>query len=400
MSALIIEVEKFVSSFLSKRIHPSFVYHNLAHTQRVVKKVIEISENAEVEKTALENLEIAAWFHDTGYIDGSAKHEEKSVEIATEFLGSKNIPEERIQAITALILATEMKYVPQNSLEEIIKDADCAHVSSKNFLDIVSLLRKEWELSADKKYTHVGWMNLNVDFLTQKHNFYSEFALRNWSKGKEKNLAKLLKNLKKLKNENKKFKQKKTALDLKKNKSEVPERGVETMFRVALRNHMTLSNIADTKANILLSVNAIIVSLALSNLLPKLDNPSNAHLLIPTIIFVIFTVASIILSILATRPNVTEGKFNKEDVANKKVNLLFFGNFHQMQLEDFEWGISEMMTDRDYLYGSLTKDLYFLGLVLNRKYKILRITYTVFMIGIIVSVLAFAISFKYKVMPL
>ena len=197
------------------------------------------------------------------------------------------------------------------------------------FLDIVSLLRKEWELSADKIYTHAEWIDLNITFLTQKHNFYSGFALRNWSKGKEKNLAKLLKNLKKLKNENKKFIQKKTALDLKKNKSEVPERGVETMFRVALRNHMTLSNIADTKANILLSVNAIIVSLALSNLLPKLDNPSNAHLLIPTVIFVLFTVASIILSILATRPNVTEGKFNKEDVANKKVNLLFFGNFHQ-----------------------------------------------------------------------
>ena len=168
------------------------------------------------------------------------------------------------------------------------------------------------------------------------------------------------------------------------------------MFRVALKNHMTLSNIADTKANILLSVNAIIVSLALSNLLPKLDNPSNSHLLIPTIVFVAFTVASIVLSILATRPNVTEGKFTKEDVADKKVNLLFFGNFHQMKLDDFEWGISEMMVDRDYLYSSLTKDLYFLGLVLNRKYKILRITYTVFMIGIIISVLAFAISFKYK----
>ena len=176
----------------------------------------------------------------------------------------------------------------------------------------------------------------------------------------------------------------------------MPERGVETMFRVALKNHMTLSNIADTKANILLSVNAIIVSLALSNLLPKLDNPSNSHLLIPMVIFVAFTVASIVLSIIATRPNVTEGKFSKDDVANKKVNLLFFGNFHQMQLNDFEWGISEMMTDRDYLYGSLTKDLYFLGLVLNRKYKILRVTYTVFMIGIIVSVAAFAISFIYK----
>jgi len=195
------------------------------------------------------------------------------VQIATEFLGSKNISEKRIQEIAALILATEMKYVPQNISEEIIKDADCAHLASKNFLDIISLLRKEWELSANKIYTHAEWIDLNITFLTQKHNFYSGFALRNWSKGKEKNLAKLLKNLKKLKNENKKFIQKKTALDLKKNKSEVPERGVETMFRVALRNHMTLSNIADTKANILLSVNAIIVSLALSNLLPKLDNP-------------------------------------------------------------------------------------------------------------------------------
>ena len=396
MSALILEVEKFVFSFLSKNIHSNYVYHNLAHTQRVVASTKEIAESLNIKDVALEDLVIAAWFHDTGYVDGSSNHEEKSVEIVTEFLSTKNIAEARIKNITSIILATEMNFVPKNISEEIIRDADCAHLASKDFIDFVSLLRKEWELTFDKKYTNSEWIELNLSFLTQKHRYYTDFALRNWSEGKEKNLAKLLKNQKKLKKDNKKFKQKKVALDLKKNKSEVPERGVETMFRVALRNHITLSDIADTKANILLSVNAIIVSLALSNLLPKLDNPSNSHLLIPTIIFVSFTVASIVLSIIATRPNVTEGKFTKLDVANKKVNLLFFGNFHQMKLEDFEWGISEMMTDRDYLYGSLTKDLYFLGLVLNRKYKILRLTYTVFMIGIIVSVLAFAISFYYK----
>ena len=140
MSTLIIEVEKFVFSFLSKSIHPNYVYHNLPHTQRVVKKVIEISESTEMEKTVLENLEIAAWFHDTGYIDGSENHEVKSVQIATEFLGSKNISEERIQEVAALILATEMKSVPQNISEEIIKDADCAHVASKNFLDMLTVI--------------------------------------------------------------------------------------------------------------------------------------------------------------------------------------------------------------------------------------------------------------------
>ena len=41
---------------------------------------------------------------------------------------------------------------------------------------------------------------------------------------------------------------------------------------------------------------------------------------------------AVLLSVLATRPNVTSGKFSKEDVANKKVNFLFFGNFHKMQL--------------------------------------------------------------------
>ncbi|WP_435414521.1 Pycsar system effector family protein [Polaribacter aestuariivivens] len=399
MVALIAEIEKFVYNFLNENLQANYVYHNLAHTQRVVEKTKELAESLEVVKVDADNLEIAAWFHDIGYTEGATNHEENSVKIAKEFLESKSFSEKRIAAISDLILATKMSYLPQNKLEEIIKDADSSHLASKKFFDYTSLLRKEWELVLEKKYTNAEWIELNISFLTHKHRYYSDFALKNWSKDKEKNLAKLLKNQKKLKKENRKFKQKKVALDLKKNKSIVPERGVETMFRVALRNHITLSDIADTKANILLSVNAIIVSLALSNLLPKLDNPSNSHLLIPTIIFVAFTVVSMVLSIIATRPNVTEGKFTKEDVSNRKVNLLFFGNFHQMKLEDFEWGISEMMTDRDYLYGSLTKDLYFLGLVLNRKYKILRLTYTVFMIGIIVSVIAFGISFKYKGMP-
>ena len=83
-----------------------------------------------------------------------------------------------------------------------------------------------------------------------------------------------------------------------------------------------------------------------------------------------------------------------EDVANKKVNLLFFGNFHKMNLPDFEWAMGEMMKDRDYLYSSMKKDLYFLGKVLDKKYKILRLTYTVFIIGIVISVIAFAVAFQ------
>jgi predicted metal-dependent HD superfamily phosphohydrolase len=393
MSVLISKVEKYIFNLFSEKLDVNYTYHNLVHTQKVVEKVIEISSDLKLDKTSIENVQIAAWFHDAGFIKGAKNHEEESVRIFTDFIDKEKLDIKRIELISSLILATKMGHKPTSDLEKIITDADCAHLGDKSFENKTELLRKEWGITENKEYSDTEWITENINFLTKTHQYYTDFALKNWSKGKEKNLAKLLKRLNKLNDGLKKFKHKKETLDLKKNKSEVPERGIETMFRVALKNHMTLSNIADTKANILLSVNAIIISLALSNLLPKLDNSSNEYLILPTIVFIIFTVASIILSILATRPNVTEGKFTKEDVANKKVNLLFFGNFHQMKLDDFEWGITEMMQDRDYLYGSLTKDLYFLGLVLNRKYKILRLTYTVFMIGIIVSVGFFAYAF-------
>jgi predicted metal-dependent HD superfamily phosphohydrolase len=392
---LIAKAEKFVINLLNKDVNSKFTYHNIAHTQLVVKKATELAELMELDDKQKELLLLAAWFHDTGYSEGTEHHEEASTSIAEEFLKAKKYSETDIATISNIIRVTKMGVKPNTILEKIIKDADCAHVGSKNYSETSELLRKELELTCGKNLSESEWLEENIAFLTKHHRFFTNEAAKKWEKRKGKNLAELINRKKKIDLANGKLKQKKAELKFKKEKIELPERGIETMFRVTLKNHITLSNIADTKANILLSVNAIIVSLVLSNLASKLDKPSNAYLITPTIIFVLFTVASIILSIMATRPNVTRGKFTKEDVANKKVNLLFFGNFHKMSLSDFEWAMGEMMQDRDYLYSSMKKDLYFLGLVLDKKYKILRLTYAVFMIGIIVSVLAFIISFHY-----
>ena len=394
MDNLIAETEKHVVTLLNSQLENTFVYHNLPHTQNVVKKATELADLANLSSSEKSLLIISAWFHDVGFTKSIKDHETHSAVMATEFLKKHNCSTDKIKIVNDLILATKMDFVPKTQLEKFIRDADCAHIGNKDFSNVTELLKKEFELTNKKKLTDAEWLDENIKFLTNSHKFNSDLAVSLWEKGKSKNLAKLLKEQSKQKKDDNKLNQKKEELDFKKNKIELPERGIETMFRVALRNHITLSDIADTKANILLSVNAIIISLVLSNLVSKLDNPSNDYLIWPTIIFALFTVASIVLSVLATRPNVTSGKFTKEDVANKKVNLLFFGNFHKMKLDEFEWAMTEMMQDRDYLYGSLTKDLYFLGLVLNRKYSLLRTTYTVFMVGIVISVLAFAIAFK------
>jgi predicted metal-dependent HD superfamily phosphohydrolase len=395
MEDIIVESEKYVISYLNDNLDSSFVYHNLAHTQRVVGKIKELTEESSLSNSEKQQLLIAAWFHDIGFTKTVDGHEKESVKIASEFLVAQKVSDEDIKIISKLILATEMNYKPATKIEGYIRDADCAHLSSKKYDDYASLLRKEWELAKGKISSKSEWIQENITFLTN-HSFHTDLATKKWEKRKGKNLASLLQNQSKIKTNTEKLKQKKAELNFKKEKLDLPDRGIETMFRVALRNHITLSDIADTKANILLSVNAIIISLVLSNLVSKLDNPSNSYLIWPTAIFAISTVVSIILSVIATRPNVTSGEFTKEDVANKKVNLLFFGNFHKMKLDEFEWAMKEMMQDKDYLYGSLTKDLYFLGLVLNRKYNLLRLTYTVFAIGIIVSVIAFGIAFQFS----
>lgn len=395
MQNVFIEVEKYVSKLLRDDLPQTFFYHNFSHTQRVVRSAQKICEGENIPDKEKNLVLLAAWLHDIGYVNNHENHEDESVVLASEFLKTHQVDVNDIESVLQLIRATKMGYEPQNVLEFIIKDADVAHLGSKDYEDISQLLRYEWESTLSKVYTDSEWTNENIVYATKHHHFYTNYAIENWQKRKDKNVASLLKKYKKQKIEEQKVKIKEEELLFKKNKAKLPERGVDTMFRVTLRNHITLSDIADTKANILLSVNAIIVSLVLSNLLPKLDNPSNTHLIYPTVVFVLSTLVTMILSVLATRPNVTSGKFTKEDVKKKKVNLLFFGNFHKMELNDFEWAISELMKDKDYLYSSMTKDLYFLGKVLDRKYKILRITYTFFIIGVVLSVTAFSIAFQF-----
>ena len=66
-----------------------------------------------------------------------------------------------------------------------------------------------------------------------------------------------------------------------------------------------------------------------------------------------------------------------------------------MKLEQYDWAMSQLIKDKDYIYSSLTKDLYFLGIVLERKYRLLRWTYTIFMIGMVLSVIVFGIALKF-----
>ncbi|MES2239914.1 MAG: Pycsar system effector family protein [Bacteroidota bacterium] len=387
---LIEQVQDFIFNLLKDKLSSSFIYHNFTHTSDVVEAVKTLSENEELSTEELEILVVAAWFHDTGYTKGCDNHEEASVSIATDFLTENGKSTEYINQVSVLIRATVYHCTPQSILEKIIKDADFYHFSTENYFEKCELLREEWKNTKQKQFSDLEWARENLNMLTQYHQYYTDYAINNWQALKDKNVSLIKEKIKKM-DADKEIKTEKK----KKVKSTKPDRGIDTLFRVTLSNHTRLSGIADSKANILLSVNAIIISIALSTIIPKLDSPRNAHLVIPTFILLTFSVVSIIFAILSTRPKVTSGTFTRGDIEDRKVNLLFFGNFYKMPLEEYEWAVNEMMKDNTYLYNSMIKDLYFLGIVLEKKYKLLRITYNIFMVGIIISFLAFFLAFNY-----
>ena len=384
---LLAGISRHVTGLFNEKLPAWAVYHNLEHTQETVRAAREIGKASGLSKGEMAIVETAAWFHDIGYIDGPEEHEERSATEAAAFLKENGFPQEKLDMVLACIRATAVPQKPMNLLEQVLCDADIVHVGKKRFGARSDLLRSEMEMRKGQPISDLNWLNYNIEFITN-HNFHTKYAQEEFSARRSKNLVALQERFREATLQAQST-TKKMAMKLE--KASIPERGIETMFRVVPRNHLDLSALADHKANIMISTNALILTIAVGFLMSKLD--SNPWLVIPTFILLGVCCTALVLAILATRPQVTSGTFTREDIRQKKTNLLFFGNFHRSELEDFDWGMKEMMNDREYLYGSMIKDLYFLGKVLGSKYRYLRICYTVFMYGLIISIIAFIISY-------
>ncbi len=369
-----------------------YVYHNYSHTLDVVNAARKIGAAMKLSADELEIVELGCWFHDAGYTEKWHQHEERSAAHAAEFLRSHGYDEERIEAVRRCILSTCMPQAPATLLEEIICDSDLLHLGKKTYFEKSALLRVELEKTENKVFSDYEWMKYNLDFLTS-HKFHTSYAQKKFEERKTANLVKLQEEFRELLEETEKRQTKSAMINermaQKEARARQPERGIETMFRVTLRNHISLSAIADSKANTMLSINALIISIVVSVVLSQLEH--FPVLGIPLAVLLIVCILTITFATIATRPQVTSGKVTKIMIKERKANLLFFGNFHDMALEDFEWGMNELLNDRDYLYGSMIKDFYYLGKVLGKKYKYLRLCYNVFMYGMIVSVLLFLV---------
>lgn len=401
------QVRAHTASLFHAKKDDRLIYHNLVHTEQVVKAVVKIANHYQLSDQDFFVVNTAAWFHDTGYLTSFEHHEARGADAAREFLLARGLEPATTELVVNCILATKMPQHPVGLLEQIVCDADLFHLGGDNFKERNKLMRKEAQAFCGKEIDKNDW-RLKTISLFEAHHYHTEYCQDLLAAKKELNLQELkekstkeiqkeekneMKDVQKIEKQDLKAEKQGQELEKKKKKNDRPDKGIETMFRITSGNNQRLSDMADNKAHIMISTNSIILSVILSILLRKLED--NPHLILPTLILLIICVVTMVFSILATRPSVPAGTFSAEDIKQKRVNLLFFGNFYRMELPEYVAGMEQMMEDRDFLYGSLIRDVYSQGVVLGRKYRLLRIAYNVFMFGIIGSVLAFVIAFAW-----
>ena len=398
-SALVKMAQEYVSTVLAD-LSPKLTYHSLFHTEMVVKECRTLAPAAELSEDGTENLLLAAWFHDTGYLDVYDGHEYRSMERAAAWLGQQGVSAARIQLIEGLIKATHRDVTPETELQQLLVDADMSNLARNDYRSRAELLRIEWELVLNHSYSTQEWAELQLNFMLT-HKYLSEAGKERYRKDLKKNVEDQRDFLKKKEKKEKKKTSEKGATFAE------PKRGIETMFRTMYGNHVKLSAMADKKASMMIQLNAVLISVIITYLGAKMGKAGalgpfmngNPVLAIPVSILLATALGSVTTAILSAQPDVTSFDWLKrspEIATNRRVNLLFFGQFTKLSLDNFQGGMHEMMRSKDAIYTTMLTDVYYLGEVLSRKYKLLRTSYTIFMVGLILTALSFGIALLYK----
>ena len=190
------KAEKFVSDLLLT-LPETMVYHNLNHTWEVVKAADNIANYANLTDDEKEILMLAAWFHDTGFKFDYNNHEEKSIEIAKDFLAQNNYPEKKTEKVVSCITSTKIDREPKTLTECVLCDADFIHLSKNSYFDKLLLLKSELERTKGDKIIDSEWFEKNLKFL-KSHQYYTQYGKTVLGPKVEKNKEKQSKMLKKL----------------------------------------------------------------------------------------------------------------------------------------------------------------------------------------------------------
>jgi len=406
---IIEQAEIFATATANQEFSDKLVYNDLQTIQRIVQATKEIGSAENLTDEQMEHTILAAWLvklglshlhqfdHEQNPSAFFAECSKCSNFIASSFLKKNKYPIEKADKVISILQAGfpggEIELIEQ----KVLADAVTIDYAKSDGKDNVKKLYDEYTLIGAMEVGKMEWFEKVINYL-KTHTYLTNYGKEHLEPLKQDLIKKLGKEHKAIrKNQDRIITQQLNISDeelkkLKKSLKSVKgrdERGIQTMFRTVSRNHYTLTQMVDRKANIMISINAILLSLIIGNLL-TLDERFCIHNA-PMLAMLMASLASIFYAVIAIRPVRTHGSFTVEEVRNKQGNLLYFGNFHEMDFRDYHWGMMQMMHDSEYMYTSIIRDLYYLGQKLNKKSKQIRKSLNIFIFGFFVSVLLFLI---------
>jgi predicted metal-dependent HD superfamily phosphohydrolase len=398
-TGLLHETALFIKEYYNSEFSSDFSFHNYNRAITIVRTCMTLGVQEGLKKEELKTLQLAAWFLETGYSKDYYNYQTASAALAKNYLQEKGVDDEIKNTIEEIILSTRIPQQPVTLVAQVLCDASMYHLGEKKIRHAMENLRMEQQKAGGKEYSDNEWM-AECSNMINDHFYFTPAARKLFEKKKRKQKALLQKRPDDLQNSQEVPTNHPPSLSKDEKSFDVViediklERGVETLFRITERRHIELAARAHDKASLLISVNSIVLSIVLSVLITKLEE--NKFLLFPTLLLVITCVSVIVLAIISTRPRFINKNDKSKNAQDGEFNILYFGDFSTLSLTDYKKAMKETYKNKNELYDSLSRDIYYQGIILLRRYRYIKIAYNVFMYGFVIAILSFIIAYMIK----
>ncbi len=378
----------YVARLWSDHRDKRWLFHNYAQAAGVVKCLQNIAAHEPLPEEVVEIATLSAWFFNTGYLYDPQQVAEKSAISAEFFLAEHRYAPEKIHRVHQCIITALNQMHPKTLEAQLLNDAIVAHNLVEQWPDNLTAQKAEMEGLLGRKMSQTEWQRV---VLQQIHEavLYLPYSKEAYEPRLGVHFIEAKQALENLETKTETKTESVPSGAFQNLTGKRLRAAIQTYYRSNYNNHIHLSAIADNKAHIMISVNSILISVAISILTYHTLTDRNPLLVLPIVIFLVTALTSLIFAVLSSRPRI-QGKPNRTP---GRTNWMFFGNFVHLSMEEYEKEVDDMLRDGASLYGSMTRDTYMLGKVLDKKYRLLTISYNVFMLGFVATVVSYLTAY-------
>ena len=337
-----------------------------------------------------QNTMVAALFRYAGFVDIGTGQTEAMITLLNEFFTESDYPLKERQVVENSIQNISGYKYAETQLEQVVSDAVYSHLADPDFLENILLIKDELSRIGSQERPELPFMKYFLSLFI-KIRYYTEYAKENYKMNWHRNFELLEKRIHDLEEPNDKIKKEKnnTLPPILTNKE------TEELFKIAFRNYNHLISVADSKASLLIRVNSVVISVIIAFLIGK--GGRTMPVVWPAIILLMVSMITILLAILASRP---QNNSFLEDQESQSYQRFFFGSFDMVDpgflhasWEDYFKQLMELVKmPKEQVYMEFYKESYNVRRVLSKKFGYLSKAYWVFLVGFLVSVISFVLA--------